>query len=213
MSRKTIITISGYPGSGTTTLASALAETKNTTYVNGGDIFRAMAKEKNMSVTEFGKYVNSHPEIDKQIDTQLRKVVTEFLGINEANDIPNKTGTTIEYDSDKERLILESRLAGWIAGNNASLRFWIHAPITVRASRRKNETIAQLQTRQEDEINRYKKWYNIDVTDHSIYDYTLNTAKWQQQHLVHFIQEAVNLYDPEKIEGEYTIETPFSERI
>ena len=49
------ITISGHPGSGTTTLVSGLVNHFNWRYLNGGQVFRDEAKLRNMTLEEFGE--------------------------------------------------------------------------------------------------------------------------------------------------------------
>ena len=48
------ITISGHPGSGTSTLVAAICEARGWSSLNGGDIFRQEAKNRNFSLGEFG---------------------------------------------------------------------------------------------------------------------------------------------------------------
>lgn len=48
-----IITVGGLAGTGTTTTAELLSEKLDIPFVSSGSIFRAMAKEKGMSVLEF----------------------------------------------------------------------------------------------------------------------------------------------------------------
>jgi len=60
----TIVTISGLPGSGTTTVAKLLEKKTGITYVYSGDIFRRMAKKHNMSLEDFGIYCEKHKEVD-----------------------------------------------------------------------------------------------------------------------------------------------------
>ena len=49
------ITISGHPGSGTSTLVSGLVNHFNWRYLNGGQVFRDEAKLRNMTLEEFGE--------------------------------------------------------------------------------------------------------------------------------------------------------------
>ena len=48
------ITVSGLPGSGTTTLSRLLSEYYELELISSGEIFRKMAKERGMSLAEFG---------------------------------------------------------------------------------------------------------------------------------------------------------------
>ncbi len=82
------ITVSGLPGSGTTTVSKLLAEYYELELISSGEIFRRIAREKGMSLAEFGAMAEKDPSIDLAIDKNQREVVHSH-----------------------EKLILESRLA------------------------------------------------------------------------------------------------------
>lgn len=154
--------MSGPPGSGTSTAATRLADRLGLDHVSGGDIFRDLAAERDMTVEEFNTLAESDDQIDLELDKRLRQ-------------------TAIDGDD----LVLESRLAGWMAGDHADLRFWLDAPLDVRAERiaeREDWTPAEArertEMREESERRRYLEYYDIDFTDLRIYDLTLNTARW-----------------------------------
>ena len=69
-----IITISGAPGTGTTTLARGLAAELNLRWVNSGRLFRKIAAEKNISVKEMNHLAEKGPEIDYLIDDAQKAV-------------------------------------------------------------------------------------------------------------------------------------------
>ena len=64
----TTITISGLPGTGKTTVAKLLEQRLGLRYVYSGEIFRQLAQKHHMSLEEFGKYCESHREIDEELD-------------------------------------------------------------------------------------------------------------------------------------------------
>ena len=66
--KKNIISLSGELASGKGTVSKLLMEDLNYGIYRNGEYFRKLAKEKNMSVTEFNEYVDKHPEIDRQIE-------------------------------------------------------------------------------------------------------------------------------------------------
>ena len=66
--KKNIISITGDLASGQSTVSKMLAEDLNYYLYRNGAYFRQLAIEKGMSVTEFGEYVEKHPEIDMQIE-------------------------------------------------------------------------------------------------------------------------------------------------
>ena len=157
----TIITISGLPGSGTTTLAKLLEEKLGLKYVYSGDIFRKMAQEHNMTLEEFGRYCEQSKEIDEKLD----KYQLEILK--------------------KGNVIIEGRITGWIAHRNniKSLKVLIEADVETRARRivkRENGDVAErkkeMLTREKSEFTRYRNYYNIDLKDVSIYDLVIDSS-------------------------------------
>jgi len=88
-----LITVSGPPGSGTTTTAERVAARLGLALLPGGEVFRAMAVENGKSLADFGRYVADHPEVDVELDTRLAARAR-------AGDV-----------------VIESRLAAWIARN------------------------------------------------------------------------------------------------
>ena len=68
----TTITISGLPGSGKTTVATLLEKETGLAYVYSGKIFRTMAKKYKMTLDDFGRYAETHEEVDKELDEYQR---------------------------------------------------------------------------------------------------------------------------------------------
>lgn len=156
-----LITVSGPPGSGTTTTAEHVAARLGVDLVPGGEVFRAMAVERGMSLPEFGRYAAEHPEVDVELDSRLAARA--------------RAGG----------VLIESRLAGWIAHHEAlaSVRVWIDCDAAVRAARvaeREGVTLALAEAdndeRQHVERARYLAVYGIDMADLSIYDLVLDST-------------------------------------
>ena len=78
-----IITVSGSPGTGTTTLARALSLQLDLVWVNSGELFRKIASEKNLSVKEMNRLAEKGPEIDYLIDDAQKALAREGPGIFE----------------------------------------------------------------------------------------------------------------------------------
>ena len=69
------ITISGYPGSGKTTVAQLLHKKIGIPYIYSGDLFRTLAQQHHMSLEEFGKYCETHREIDEELDREQLEIL------------------------------------------------------------------------------------------------------------------------------------------
>ncbi|WP_254838402.1 (d)CMP kinase [Natronomonas marina] len=178
------VTVSGRSGSGVTTLCEALSEALDCGYVSGGEVFRELADERDMSLTQFVAEASASEEIDREIDRRLRTVAEKWGTANKA-------------------FILESRLAGWIAGNRADLRVWLDAPEEVRVDRTadREEIGAEMRVRDVIDTKRYEDYYGIDITDRSIYDLSINTARWSPAGVLELVLTAIETYEPTDDEG------------
>ncbi len=185
-----LITVSGPAGSGKTTAAAALAEGLGYEHVSGGDIFRSLAADRGVSTVELNHMAEEDDSIDRDLDRRLREIASE-----------------------REDVVLESRLAGWMAGDYADLRFWLDAPLPVRIERvavreEKSAAVAREETvaRAESEAERYHDYYGIDIHDRSIYDMTLNTARVSERAMVELLRAMVDDYEPDEDEGKFPVE-------
>mgnify|MGYP002760329575 FL=1 len=185
-----LLTVSGPPGSGKSTHAAALAEAFELDHVSGGDIFRELAAERGYSPVAFNELAEDDDQIDRDLDARLREIAVE--------------------DDD---VVLESRLAGWLAGDHADLKIWLDAPLAVRADRiadreEKPTAVAREETerREQSERKRYQEYYNIDIAELSIYDLTYNTARWGPEAVQTVLATAVETYDPAIDEGKMPVE-------
>jgi len=185
-----LITISGPAGSGKSTVASALATRLGYDHISGGDIFRTLADERGLTPLELNKLAETDDEIDRDLDRRLRDIAKSRDGI-----------------------VLESRLAGWMAGDYADFRIWLSAPLSIRAERiadREEKSVdlarAETEARADSESLRYNEYYGIDIDDLSIYDLVLNTARHSPGGVLDIVVAAVESYDPVHDEGKTPVE-------
>jgi cytidylate kinase len=157
-----IIAVSGAPGTGTTTLARSLAAELGLKWINSGELFRRIASDKNVTVKELNRLAERGPEIDYLIDDAQKALAREGSGV------------------------FEGRLSGHLLP--ADLKVLLKSDVKVRAERiAKRESklvedaIHETRAREESEARRYKKYYNIDISDCSIYDLVVDTGRFDER--------------------------------
>lgn len=183
------ITVSGPPGCGVTTLCEALSERLDCGYVSGGEVFREIAEDRGMSLSQLTAEASSDDELDRELDRRLQGIAEKW------------------GDADKA-FILESRLAGYLAADHADLRIWLDAPEEVRVERTsdREEMSAEMRVREVIEEKRYAAYYGVDLSNRSFYDLAINTARWTPDGTLSIVASAIENYDADADEGAF--ETP-----
>jgi len=170
-----VIAISGLHGAGKTTAARALVRKFGLMYISAGTVFRQMAEERGMTLDEFSLYAERHPEIDRQVDRRTANAAKE-------GDV-----------------LIDARLAGWMA-KGADVKILLTAPLELRVKRiarrerrRYEDVLTETKRRERSEAKRFKRFYDIDVNDHSMFDLVLNTERWSAKEMTHLLELAVEL--------------------
>lgn len=168
-----LITISGPAGSGKTTVARGLSRQLGFAHVSVGDVFRELAKEHAMTLEEFSKYAEDHPDVDALIDTKQ-----EELALHHGD------------------VIVDGRLSGWIL--NGDIAVWLNASLEVRAQRIAQRegvpykiALGETAMRDKSEAKRYRTFYDIDIHNLNIYSLVIDTARWDQFGVIAIIIEAL----------------------
>ena len=155
------VTISGPPGSGTSTLVSRIASSRGWSSMNGGDVFREEARTKGLTVEQLSSEAKEDLDIDRSLDSLLQKRMS-------SPDSPE---------------IVESRLSGWWAHKNklSCLKVWVNVSDEERARRIQKreggeleECLRKSQKRQKDDMERYSTLYGIDLDDMSPYNLVID---------------------------------------
>lgn len=160
-----IITIAGDPASGKSTLARQLSELFEIPHFSMGDVFKEMAREKNMTATEFSKIAEMNPDIyDRKVDEYQAHlpekhrafVIDSRLGFHF---IPEsiKIYVRCDFHEAARRFLKEGRIE----------EPW-KSPV---------EGAKRLKERQESEKKRYMDLYGIDHTDMKNYDFVVDSTE------------------------------------
>ncbi|MEA3487799.1 MAG: cytidylate kinase family protein, partial [Euryarchaeota archaeon] len=133
------LTISGLPGSGTTTVAKLLSKELSLELISAGAVFRQMAAEKNLPLEQFSGMAEANCDFDRVIDERQREEAMK-----------------------SENAIVEGRLSGFIVPD-ADLKIWLKAPVEIRAKRitvrekiTYDEALHAMKSRERSEYKRYK---------------------------------------------------------
>ncbi|HII01405.1 TPA: AAA family ATPase [Methanosarcinaceae archaeon] len=173
-----LLTVSGLPGSGTTTISKLLAEYYELELISSGEIFRRLAKQRGVSLSGFGAMAEKDASIDLEIDRNQKAIAHS-----------------------QDNIVLESRLAGHMAeGVPNVLKIWIKAPKLLRVQRIQkrektltfDEELEKTMEREKSETLRYKKYYGIDIEDLSIYDIVIDSSKWNQYQTLEILTVAID---------------------
>ncbi len=157
------ITISGHPGSGTSTLVDGICKAKGWSSLNGGQIFRDEAKNRGMNLAEFGDLCANDFSVDKSLDEILK------------SNMLNPDGPEV----------MESRLSGWWAHllELDCIRIWLHVSEEVRAQRVVNregilleEALLGNRKRSEIDLARYQEMYGINPEDSTPYTHVVDAS-------------------------------------
>jgi cytidylate kinase len=171
------ITVSGLPGSGTTSLARYLSEKHQYDLISAGEVFRQMAREHDMDLAEFGTLAEHEPSFDKMIDERQKEIARS-----------------------QDNIVVEGRLSGWMVPD-ADLKIWLNAPVSCRVKRIQfrdvvsDEETAKCTTeeREKCEAIRYQMYYQINIADLSPYHMVLNSEHWGVEQLGAIIDTAISV--------------------
>ena len=173
-----IITISGKPGSGKSSVGILVAKKLGFKYYCIGDLRREMAKKKGISLEELNKLGEKESFTDLDVDRfaeEKGKTEDNFVmvGRTSFHFIPNSIKFFLDVDqkTGAERIFNHSR-------NDEKYNDL-------------NEAIEKIRKRHESDKVRYKKYYNLDVFNKKNYDYIIDTTNLTIKDVVDKIIEKI----------------------
>ncbi|MBQ9084137.1 MAG: (d)CMP kinase [Clostridia bacterium] len=157
------ISLAGDLGSGKSTVSAILIDALGAEYYSTGSIVRSVAERMGMTVVELNKYMETHPEIDNEIDDGL-----------------------VRLGEDDRLLVIDSRMAWHFTPG--TFKIYLSTDIETSAIRIMNanrkgehagtleETIADTRARRQSEQKRYMDQYGVDIKDLSNYSLVVDTT-------------------------------------
>jgi len=169
-----VITVSGPHGTGKSTYARALAEALHLRYVSAGELFRQLAKQEKQSLQALSAKAAQDPSIDRMLDERTKA------------------------EAKKGGVVIDAQLAPWMAGGSANVKVLLTAPNEIRFKRiAERDHVGIEDARRETEYResiqqqRYKKYYDIDVNDLSVYDIKIDTSLHPIEETKRIVTESV----------------------
>lgn len=174
-----IITISGKPGSGKSTIAKMIKEKYNLNHYSTGDFFRKRAKELGISfkeLTELSKNERHHDIETDNWQKNLGKTEDNFVIDGRLSHKFIEKAIKIYLDVNKEvgalRIMQEKRDEEHALDKEHALKLW--------------------QERVNAEHERYDKYYQINIHDLSHYDFVLDTSNLSKEEVFEKVCEFID---------------------
>jgi cytidylate kinase len=167
-----IITISGTPGSGKSTIARLLAEELGFAHRSAGDFMRAMAKERGKTINELTEIARSDPSIDEEIDrrtVELAERETNFV-------IDSRLGWYFIPDAVKILLVVDPEVA--------AQRIFADMRTEEKENTSVEKTKENIVRRLKSEIERYDGAYGVDYADKRKHDLVIDTSALTPEKIV-----------------------------
>lgn len=166
-----IVSITGLPGSGKTTVRNAIADQLALPRYSMGDVFGKVAVRHGMTIGEFNEYAKGKPEIDHEVDTYQTTLAKEEVGGFVIDGrlswhfIPQSFKVFLDVDlNEAARRIFTAQQANPESRSDE--------PVYASA----DEVQAAITKRLKVDQERYLQVYGVDYLDRSNYDLVIDTT-------------------------------------
>ena len=179
------ISLAGDLGSGKSTVSDILIPRLGAEYYSTGAIVRSIAEKHGMTVGELNVYMETHPEIDHEIDDGLKALseVDKLLIIDSRMAWHFTAGTFKVYlSTDIETSALRIMNANRKGEHNATLE----------------ETVAVTRARRESEKKRYREQYGVNIKDLTNYSLIVDTTNATPDEVAECIISGYNAWQNDK---------------
>jgi cytidylate kinase len=164
-----IITISGDPGSGKSTVAREVAKRLHYTHYSGGDMRGMLAREKGVTVDKINRLAEKDPSIDRELDERMARLGKE-----------------------QDNLVIDTHIAWFFIPG--AVKIYLVCDLDTGAQRvfkarttekdREDEPLYKsvadvkkaLERRNASNRKRFLQYYGVDNTDRKYFDFVIDTC-------------------------------------
>lgn len=186
-----IITISGTPGSGKSTVAKILANRFNCKRIYVGGLRRELARKKGITLEELNVYAQTHPETDVDVDKEVAAQAREL----------DQQGKDVIVEGRSQYHFLPESIKIYIKVDpeEGARRIWKDLQEQETKQSRNEGNIASFEQmkksiteREEEDAKRYAKYYGIDHRKESQYDLVIDTTHISAEEAVRKVIQYLN---------------------
>ena len=185
-----IITISGNPGSGKSTVAKILVARLGYERIYAGGIMRQMANEKGIVLEELMEQAKTNPQIDTEVDSRVAAEARKYEQDGKDVIVEGRVQYHFLPESKKVYVFVDPR-----AGAE---RIWKDLQDKEASAARNqavaastDEVIANNDHREEQDAQRYIKLYGTDYRKKENYDFVVNTTKITAEQAADKVEEFI----------------------
>ncbi|HCJ52535.1 MAG: hypothetical protein A2898_00900 [Candidatus Kerfeldbacteria bacterium RIFCSPLOWO2_01_FULL_48_11] len=165
-----IISVSGKPGSGKSTVAEKLAAALGFERIYIGEMRREMARKKGMTLAEFNAWSETNSEGDKGFDEYIEKIGKE------RDNIVLESRTAFHFIPHSLKIFLE------VSDEEGARRIW--GAIQQQKQKRNEapglnnyeDVLSSVKKRLQSDTKRYQQYYGLNIFEPSHYDLYLDAT-------------------------------------
>jgi CMP/dCMP kinase len=166
-----IITLSGKPGSGKSSIAKIIAQKLKYEFFSAGDYRGEIALKHNITIDQLNEIGKKEFWTDKEVDDKLKS-------LSKQNNLVVDGWLSCYFIKNSKKIFLDVKL------NEAAKRIFKDQ----RPDEEKKETVKEvekmLKNRLDQTKKRYKKYYHIDFTNEKYYDLIIDTTDLTKKQVI-----------------------------
>ena len=178
------LTISGDLASGKSTVAKKVAARLGIRRLTIGDVYRRLADQRGLTAVEMAHYVESHPEIDEELD----RLQADLASGEEPVVVDSRLGWLFVAGAFKVHLVVDPTVAAARALARPATATEAYADLDAAA--------AGLSERAESERRRFLELYGVDKDRLRHYDLVCDTTRADPAVIVDLVVDAYHAWQP-----------------